>query len=89
MPRLNQIIAVEKGIKSQSFSELTDAHHAVQKPALLSGISRTYRPKDEEGETLPSESAKSAGSRRRNFAGYRRCADQAFRCDRDQRLGEL
>jgi hypothetical protein len=58
MPRLNQIIAVEKGIKSRSMQELTEAHHALQKPALLSGISRTYRPKDEEGETLPPESTK-------------------------------
>ena len=58
MARLNQIIAVEKGIKSQSFQELTDAHHALQKPSLLSGISRSYRPKDEEGEQLPPESTK-------------------------------
>jgi hypothetical protein len=58
MARLNQIIAVEKGVKSRSFQELTDAHHALQKPALLSGISRTYRPKDEEGEQLPPESTK-------------------------------
>jgi hypothetical protein len=58
MAKLNQIIAVEKGIKSRSFQELTEAHHALQKPALLSGISRTYRPKDEEGEQLPAESTK-------------------------------
>jgi hypothetical protein len=58
MARLNQIIAVEKGIKSRSFQELTDAHHALQKPALLSGISRTYRAKDEEGEALPPESTR-------------------------------
>ncbi|WIG59647.1 MAG: hypothetical protein OJF49_002394 [Ktedonobacterales bacterium] len=58
MARLNQIIAVEKGIKSQSFQELTEAHQALQKPALLSGIARTYRPKDEEGEQLPPESTK-------------------------------
>ena len=58
MARLNQIIAVEKGIKSRSFQELTEAHHALQKPSLLSGISRTYRAKDEEGEQLPSESTK-------------------------------
>ena len=51
MAKLNQIIAVEKGVKSRSFQELTEAHHALQKPTLLSGISRTYRPKDEEGET--------------------------------------
>jgi hypothetical protein len=58
MAKLNQIIAVEKGVKSRSFQELTDAHHTLQKPALLAGISRTYRPKDEEGETLPPESTK-------------------------------
>ena len=58
MARLNQIIAIEKGVKSRSFQELTEAHHALQKPALLSGIARTYRPKDEEGEQLPPESTK-------------------------------
>jgi hypothetical protein len=56
MTRLNQIIAVEKGVKSRSFQELTEAHQALQKTALLSGISRTYRPKDEEGEQFPPES---------------------------------
>lgn len=58
MPRLNQIVAIEKGVKSQSMRELTDAHQVLQKPPMLSGISRTYRPKDEEGEQLPAESTK-------------------------------
>jgi hypothetical protein len=58
MARLNQIIAVEKGVKSKSFQDLTEAHHALQKPALLSGISRNYQPKDEEGEQLPPESTR-------------------------------
>ncbi|MEV0730144.1 hypothetical protein [Polymorphospora sp. NPDC050346] len=58
MAKLNQIIAVEKGVKSKSFAELTEAHQAVQKPALLSGLSRTYQPKDEEGEQLPPESTR-------------------------------
>ena len=43
MAKLNQIIAVEKGIKSRSHQELSDAHHALQKPALLAGIARTYQ----------------------------------------------
>ena len=55
MPKLNQIIAVANGKKSQAQSELTKIHHLLQKPALLDGISRTYRPKDEEGEKLPAE----------------------------------
>lgn len=58
MARLNQIIAIEKGVKSQSMRELTDIHQMLQKPALLAGISRTYRPKDEEGEEYPPESTK-------------------------------
>lgn len=53
--KLNQIIAIEKGVKSSSFQELTEAHHLLQKPSLLSGISRTYQPKDEEGEQFPPE----------------------------------
>jgi len=58
VPKLNQIIAVEKGVKSKSFSELTEAHHLLLKPTLLSGISRAYQPKDDEGEQLPPESTK-------------------------------
>lgn len=58
MARLNQIIAIEKGIKSRSAQELAEFQKAIQKPTLLSGISRTYRPKDEEGEQLPPESKK-------------------------------
>lgn len=58
MPKLNQIIAVEKTVKSRSYSDLTEAHKQLQKNNLLSGISRTYRPKDEEGEVLPPESTR-------------------------------
>jgi len=56
--KLNQVIAIEKGAKSRSLQELTEAHHKLQKPALLAGISRTYRPKDEEGEQFPPESTR-------------------------------
>lgn len=58
MPRLNQIIAIEKTTKSRSFQELSEAHHALQRANLLAGIARTYRPKDEEGEQLPPESTR-------------------------------
>ena len=58
MPKLNQIIAIEKGTKTKAFQDLTDVHQQVQKPGLLAGISRTNRPKDEEGEQLPPESTR-------------------------------
>jgi hypothetical protein len=41
VPRLNQIIAVEKGVKSKSFADLTEAHHAVQKTPLRSLVCST------------------------------------------------
>ncbi len=58
MPKLNQIIAIEKGVKTGAFQALTEAHQQVQKTALLAGITRTYRPRDEEGEQLPPESTR-------------------------------
>lgn len=58
MAKLNQIVAVEKGTKTRSYADITEAHHALQKPAMLAGIARTYQPKDDEGEKLPGESTK-------------------------------
>ncbi|MFD8609918.1 hypothetical protein [Streptomyces sp. NPDC059631] len=58
MTKLNQIIAVEKGVKSKALQDSAAAHQKVQKPVLLAGISRTYQPKDEEGEQLPPESSR-------------------------------
>jgi hypothetical protein len=56
--QLNQIVAVEKGVKSRAYADFTAAHHQLQKTPLLAGISRTYKPKDEEGEQLPPESTR-------------------------------
>jgi hypothetical protein len=56
--KLNQIIAVEKGVKSRTQKEFAEAHHALQKQALLNGISRSYKPNDELGETFPSETTR-------------------------------
>ena len=56
--QLNQIIALEKGVKSRAYAEFTAAHQQLQKAPLLSGLSRTYKPKDDEGEQLPAESTR-------------------------------
>lgn len=58
MTTLSQIIAITKGVKAQSLRDFTDSHRNTQKAPLLSGISRKYRPKDEEGEQLPPESTR-------------------------------
>lgn len=55
MTRLNQIIAVEKGIKNQAHVDLSKHHHRLQKAALFFGITKTYHKKSDDGEDLPSE----------------------------------
>lgn len=55
MTKLNQIIAVEKGIKSRSHSEISELYKLVQKPQLFNGSIRSYQKKDENGEDFPKE----------------------------------
>jgi hypothetical protein len=54
--KLNQILAIEKGLKSHGYGDFTKIHQSLQKAEPLSGISRTYRPIKEDGEKFPSES---------------------------------
>jgi hypothetical protein len=56
MGRLNQIIAIQASKKSHAKEALTEAYQLLQKSDLLSGISRSYKPKDELGDSLPAES---------------------------------
>lgn len=53
--KLNQILAVEKQIKTNTHEQVTALYHLLQKDPLLSGIARTYRPIEEDGEKLPPE----------------------------------
>jgi hypothetical protein len=56
MTKLNQIIALASGQKGRTQSELTEVYHKLQKQDLLAGISRSYKPKEEDGEQFPPES---------------------------------
>jgi len=58
MPKLNQIIAIEKGVKNECNVAITAAYHEIQKSEGFSGISRTYKPLDEDGEKFPPEHKK-------------------------------
>lgn len=53
--QLNQIVAVEKGLKSRVTADVTKLYHQLQKPALYGGFSKVYTPKDDEGEIYPPE----------------------------------
>lgn len=56
MTQLNQLVAIEKGVKNTTNRDVTDLYHRIQKTPLLSGISRQYKPKDDDGDRLPPES---------------------------------
>ena len=55
MTKLNQIVAVEKSVKSRVYGDFTELHKASQKPDLFTGFSKNYRKRDEEGEDYPPE----------------------------------
>jgi hypothetical protein len=61
MALLSQIVAIEKDMKGRVYSKITQLNHATQRTQAngpLFGISRTYKPRDEEGEQLPSEATR-------------------------------
>lgn len=56
MTKQNQIISIEKGVKSKALSDITALYKAVQKEDLFNGFSKNYQPVDENGQTFPPES---------------------------------
>lgn len=58
MPKLHQIIAVEEDAKNKAGSVVAALERDAQKPDSFNGLSRVYRPKDDNGEPLPPEHKK-------------------------------
>lgn len=53
--KLNQVIAIEKGVKSRVTAEITELHKSSQKPTLFNGFSKTYTKNADDGEDFPAE----------------------------------
>jgi hypothetical protein len=58
MTRLNQLLAIEKGVSQRAQRQLTDAYQTAQRVTVFTGLTRIYTPKDDEGDRLPSEATK-------------------------------
>ncbi len=78
MAKLNQIIAVVSGKKSQSQKDLTEVYKKLQKSALFEGINRTYQPTDEEGEAQPPENKNVQYTARQAMTDARRALGDLF-----------
>lgn len=57
MAKLHQILAILKGVKARTDSEITKQYQQIQKSALTAGLSRNYSPLNEDGQKLPSENS--------------------------------
>lgn len=55
MLKLNQAIAIEKGVKSRAYSEIGEIHKLLQKPDLVNGFLKSYQKSNDEGLDLPNE----------------------------------
>lgn len=55
MSKLNQVIAVEKGVKNRVKTNISTLYKAVQKPALFDGFVKNWEKKEEDGEDRPAE----------------------------------
>lgn len=53
--KLNQVVAIEKGVKGRVYGEITEMHKASQKPDLFDGFVKNYRTLNEADEKYPSE----------------------------------
>jgi hypothetical protein len=50
MEKLNQIVAIEKGVRARTQKSVTALHHLTKKGALFNGHVRKYEPLNDEGE---------------------------------------
>jgi uncharacterized small protein (DUF1192 family) len=58
MTRLSQIIAVETAVAADAERTVADAKREMSSPDRLSGISKTYKPRAEDGDPLPPSSTR-------------------------------
>lgn len=58
MTKINQILAIEKNKKTTLHKEITELHRQTQQPAVMTGHTKTFVPKEEDGETYPPEDRK-------------------------------
>ncbi len=54
--KLHEVVAIRKGVKSRTYSELTELYKKAQKSDVYSGMTRTFQSLDDDGETFPPES---------------------------------
>jgi len=78
MAKLNQVVAVVSGKKTQAQKAITEVYKKLQKSVLFEGISRRYSPTDEDGETQPDEKKNVQYKSRQAMADARAALNDLF-----------
>lgn len=55
MTLLNQMLGVRKGVNATAGKTFVDVGREIQKPQLMTGMTRNYEPNDDDGDRLPGE----------------------------------
>jgi len=76
--KLNQVLAIEKGVKSRTLATITKFYHDVQKSVRTEGLHKTYEPLDEAGMRYPPESHKVAVRAEDILKGARKALAELF-----------
>jgi hypothetical protein len=78
MPKLSQVLGPEKSTRSRVNREVTKLHRRLQMPDLFDGFTRTYNPKDDDGEELPPETKRVQAKVEEVLAAFRRLETEQF-----------
>jgi hypothetical protein len=55
MQKLNQVVAIEKGVKSRVYAMTSELYKAEQKPDFFTGFTKNFQKTNEDGEDFPPE----------------------------------
>lgn len=58
MTKLNQILAIDTDVRKRARTALERAAKEIRNDGPMNGLSRTYQPRDDDGDRLPSESVR-------------------------------
>lgn len=78
MAKLNQIIAVEKGVKSQTYSKIGELHKVNQKPDLFNGFAKSYLALADDGEKLEPQGKRVQYTTKENLRSFERLTSEAL-----------
>lgn len=89
MTKLHEIVAVRKGIKTRTYSDLSELHKKSQKADLYNGMTREFTPKDDDGETYPPESKKVQITAAEVLQQTRKLMEESWDIEAAQEYGNL